>query len=70
MVGPGSATSTITYGDVMLPRSLAIGPDRTLYVGDDQLGLLAIPGIGGEATVPDGTAPPATPVPGRASYTG
>jgi hypothetical protein len=59
------------------PVALDFGPDGTLYVGDDQLGLLAIPGVGSEPAAPvtptTPTTPgaaPATPVSGDPSFTG
>lgn len=72
VVAPDGSATDAAYAEAMYPRSLAIGPDRTLYIGDDQYGLLAIAGVGTEAVAPvaPGAAAPATPIPGDPSFTG
>jgi hypothetical protein len=76
-VASNGTTSAFAYEGMAYPVALDFGPDGTLYVGDDQLGLLAIPGVGSEPAAPvtptTPTTPgaaPATPVSGDPSFTG
>lgn len=71
-VAADGSVTPFAYEGMGYPTAVSFGPDGTLYVGDDRLGLVAIAGVGGQPTDPDGppAAVPATPVSGDPSFTG
>lgn len=71
-VAADGTETPFSYDGMGHPTAISFGPDGTLYVGDDRLGLVMITGVGGEPIAPDGppAAVPATPVSGDPSFTG
>ena len=71
VIAPDGTTSEVRYAGERAPNQLSVGTDGTLYVSDNEIGLLALDGVAEPAapTQPGG-AVPATPVPGSSSYTG
>jgi sugar lactone lactonase YvrE len=70
VVDPAGATSAITYPGIGTPTSLSASPDGTLYVADLAYGVISLGQVAGIAGGAPTTPPPATPVPGRATFTG
>ena len=70
-VDPSGQVRTIAYQHEGEPLDLAVGvDDGVLYVLDRTSGVVGIEGVTSIAPVSDPGPPPATPVPGSASFTG